>query len=253
MRVQRVRLAAGEMWYLEEGDGESLLFLHGAFATSEAYMPLLTKLSHAYHVIAPIHPGHGKSFGIPRDWKLNNYVSFYENFFADIGFIPRYLIGHSFGGTMALLLASRGTGKQVVVFDAPALPYTMTIAQYASVLNEERQDLLAKRSDLSHTAEAAKVAGSVVESIFFHPNDLLRLMDSGLKYNIASYMKHISIPVDLFWGNNDRVVPVEVGEKLHLEIPSSRLTILPNRGHNYCVTDSEFAYELIQKALHSKY
>jgi pimeloyl-ACP methyl ester carboxylesterase len=251
MTIKSVQMAPGELFYLEGGQGENLLFLHGAFATSEAYIPLLDLLSKKYHVVAPIHPGHGRSFAIPREWKLDNYISFYEDFFAEISFTPKILVGHSFGGTLSLLLSQRGIGKRVIVMDAPGLPYELTLNQYMSVVDEERKDILAKRKDLAQLKEVAAVVKSVAQTVLFHSQDLVHLTALGPKYTITGKLKNILIPVDLFWGREDRIVPVSIGEKIHTEIPASHLTVLPSRGHNYSITDPTFTYQLIIKAINT--
>jgi pimeloyl-ACP methyl ester carboxylesterase len=252
MRLKSVQMAPGEIYYLEGGEGENLLFLHGAFATSEAYIPLLELLATQYHVVAPIHPGHGKSFAIPHEWKLDNYILFYESLFAEISFPPKILIGHSFGGTLALLLSARGVGERAIVMDSPGLPYESTLEQYMSVIDEERKDIFAKRKDMAQLAEVAKVVQSVVQSVFFHSKSLVHITTFGPKYNIASKLKNIRIPVELFWGSDDRLVPVEMGKRIHTQIPASSFTVLAGRGHNYSITDPKFTYELIMKTINSK-
>jgi len=249
METKSVQMAPGGIFYLEGGEGENLLFLHGAFATSEAYIPLLDLLAKHYHVVAPVHPGHGKSFIIPHEWKLENYISFYEDFLAEISFPPKILIGHSFGGTLALLLAARKVGERAIVMDSPGLPYAISLKQYLSVIDEERKDILAKRKDLAQLGEAAKVVRSVVQSVLFHSESLMRITTFGSKYNIAAKLKNIWIPVDLFWGSDDRLVPVGMGKRIHAEIPASHFTVLPDRGHNYSVTDPQFTYEIIMKTI----
>ena len=204
-------------------------------------------LANHYHVIAPIHPGHGKSFAIPHEWKLDNYISFYEDFFAEISFTPKILIGHSFGGTLTLLFAARKVGKRAIIMDSPGLPYELSLKQYMSVIDEERKDILAKRKDLAQLGEVAKVVRSVVQSVLFHSKSLIRITMFGPKYNIVAKLKNIWIPVDLFWGSDDRIVPVEMGKRIHSAIPASHFTVLSGRGHNYSVTDPQFTYEIIIK------
>ena len=249
MSLKSVRLAAGQLYYLEEGIGDTVLFLHGAFATSEAYAPLLTLLSTCYHVVAPIHPGHGKSFSLPKDWKLNDYVSFYESFLADIDFSPRYLIGHSFGGTIALLLAACGIGKHAIVLDAPGLPFQFKLTEYTKALLEETKDVLQKRSDKKQFLDTTKAAGTMFQTAILHPDAFSLFTKHGPKFDIYKELKRIAIPVDILWGEDDRVVPVEVGKQIQQFIPHSHLCVFPHRGHGYPITDPQFTYELIQNVI----
>lgn len=248
--MKSVQLAQGQMFYLEGGLGKNLLFLHGAMATSEAYTPLLDLLASTYHVIAPIHPGHGRTFATPPNgWKPNEYVIFYQDFFADIGFAPEILIGHSFGGTISLLLSAVGIGQKVIVMDAPGLPFSFHPSVYMKALIQEGRDALKARSDLKKMTQTVYAAGTLIETVARHPEDIKILTKLGPKYNIASQVKKITIPVHILWGENDQIVPVELGRRFQNLIPHSKLTVYPGLGHNYSVTDGEFTYRELMKIL----
>lgn len=249
MIVKNVQLAGGQVYYLEAGSGPNLLFLHGAIATSEAYTPLLDLFAEKYHVIAPIHPGHGKSFATPQGWKPRDYTTFYQDFLADIGFIPEILIGHSFGGTLALLLAAVGVGKRIIAMDPPGLPFDFNQAAYMMALSREGRDVLKRRTDLQHMAQTMHAAGTVIETVMKHSDDVGKFMKLGPKYNIASQIKTIKIPVHILWGERDEVVPVNLGSRFQMLIPGSLLTVFPGYGHNYPVTDVEFTYNELTKIL----
>jgi pimeloyl-ACP methyl ester carboxylesterase len=249
MTTKSVQLAQGWMHYMEGGEGENLLFLHGVIATSEAYIPLLELLSRTYHVVAPIHPGHGKTFAIPHGWKLEDYVLCYQDFFADIEFVPDILIGHSFGGMLALVLASRGIGRLVVAMDAPGLTFHFDTMRYMDVLAQEGRDVLKKRSDLRALAQTSRAAGTIIETIVRHPQDISLFVSAGPRYTIAPQVKKITIPTYLLWGENDEIVPVETGRRLEKLIPGARLQVFPGIGHNYSVTDPEFTYKQLSSIL----
>ena len=248
MTTKSVQLAAGWMYYLEGGRGRNLLFLHGGIATAEAYIPLLELLSRTYHVVAPIHPGHGKTFALSHGWKLRDYVLCYQDFFADIGFVPDILIGHSFGGMLALVLASRGTGKMVIAMDPPGLTFRIDSTRYIKALAQEGRDVLRERSDRKQHA-MVKAAGTIMETLIRHPGDISFLTSVGPKYTIASQVKKIGVPTYVLWGENDEIVPVETGRRLEKLIPGARLTVFPGRGHNYSVTDPEFTYKQLASIL----
>jgi pimeloyl-ACP methyl ester carboxylesterase len=249
MTIKSVQLAQGEVYYLEGGEGKNLLFLHGAIATSEAYIPLLDLLARSFHVIAPIHPGHGRSFAIPHEWKLRDYVIFYQDFFADIGFVPEILIGHSFGGTISLLLAAIGIGRKAIIMDAPGLPFTFDTSIYVRALMQEGRDVLKDRSDLQRVAQTIHAAGTLIETIVRHPEDITIFTILGPKYNIAAQVKKITIPVSILWGEKDQIVPVDLGHRFQMLIPNAKLTVYPSLGHNYSVTDGEFTYKELKKIL----
>lgn len=253
MQEKSVRLAEGELFYLEQGQGAELLFLHGAIATSHAYLPLLEFLAKDYHVIAPVHPGHGQSCAIPSDWKLADFVSFYQGLLADINLVPQIIIGHSFGGTLALLLAARGTGGQAVVMDAPCLPFRSTAAEYLKAMTEQVREVMHQRPDLKELSEAAAAAGTLFQTVIRHPEDIPLLFRAGPKLDVSRKLFQIQIPVTIFWGEDDVLVPAEMGRQMQAMVAGSQLRIFPNRGHNYPVTEPEFTYREITKALRGEH
>jgi pimeloyl-ACP methyl ester carboxylesterase len=252
MELKKIRMAEGEISYLEAGTGPDLLFLHGAIATSEGYIPLLRLVAKTYHVIAPIHPGHGQSFSVPKDWKLNDFVRFYQDFLIEISCVPSIILGHSFGGTLALLLAAKGIGKRVIVMDPPGLPFNFEFAQYIKALVIEAKEVIDKRPDLSRTLETAKAAGTLFLTLAHHPDVLFLFAHKGPKFNIHRELHNIVTHVTLFWGERDRVVPLQIGTMMQKIIPNTRMIVFPGLGHNYSVTDPEFTFREIMKAIHNE-
>jgi len=249
MELRRISLAEGEISYFEAGHGPDLLFLHGAIATSEGYIPLLTLLAKTYHVIAPIHPGHGPSFSIPKDWKLVDFIRFYQDFLIEISCTPTVLLGHSFGGTLALLLAAKGMGSQVIVMDSPGLPFQFELSQYVKALIVEAKEMIDKRPDLEQALETTKAAGTLFQTLARHPDVLFLFTNDGPKFNIHRELSRIAVPVTIFWGEQDHVVPVEIGHVMEQIIPHAKLTVFPDLGHNYSVTEPDFTYREIMNVI----
>jgi len=249
MDLKRIRLSEGEIPYIELGHGPDLLFLHGAIATAEAYIPLLTLLGRDYHVVAPIHPGHGTSFSIPRDWKLVDFVRFYQDFLIELTLAPTLLIGHSFGGTMSLLLALKGIGTHVIVMDSPGLPFQFELTQYGKALLNESRDVMKRRPDLKEFLEITKAAGTLLQTTILHPKQISLFVKQGPKMDIYRELKQLTIPVDLLWGELDQVVPLEVGQKMVQFLSRGSLTVFPDKGHNYSVTDPDFTYQELLKVI----
>jgi pimeloyl-ACP methyl ester carboxylesterase len=104
------------MAYLEGGAGPTLLFLHGA-GFIEGYENLLQAFSGNYHIIAPHLPGFGESDSITAEWDLDSYRIFINDFINSLGRRQIILVGHSFGGLIALGLSDNPAVKKIVVFN----------------------------------------------------------------------------------------------------------------------------------------
>ncbi len=217
---------------LEAGDGPTLLFLHGA--SGLAWTPVLEHLSRDWRVVAPEHPGFGRS-QIP-DWMMSvgDLAFFYLDMLAKLDLHDVHLAGHSLGGWVAAEIAIRNTGRlKAMALLAPAGvasdvpfgdiflwgPETNARHQfYDPALSEERlkaQAALDLDIVLQNKAAVARLAWSP------------RLHNPQLPY----WLHRIDIPTLLVWGENDEVIPPACHEAFLREIPDCELVRLPQTGH----------------------
>ena len=91
--------------YIEKGQGEAILLLHSTAAGNKQWRKLIEILSSNYHVIAPNLYGYGatSAWSKPHPQKLADHVSLLERVFVDEPKIN--IIGHSFGGSVAMMAA----------------------------------------------------------------------------------------------------------------------------------------------------
>ncbi|WP_244437622.1 alpha/beta fold hydrolase [Roseivivax isoporae] len=84
-----------------------MLFLHCALAHSGAWKGVAERLSDRIDAVAPDMPGHGRSADWDGTGDLHDVVTGIAGSFLDDGSLgtPVHLVGHSFGGTVALRLA----------------------------------------------------------------------------------------------------------------------------------------------------
>ena len=66
-------------------------------------------------------PGHGQSDEPPTAWGVDEYTRMVEKFCSLNGIAAPVLIGHSFGGRIGLLMASRNPVKRMVLVDAAGI------------------------------------------------------------------------------------------------------------------------------------
>jgi pimeloyl-ACP methyl ester carboxylesterase len=249
MDNKKIELKHGVIPFLEDGSGTPLLFLHGAIATPLAYQPILELLAKRFRVIAPTHPGHGEAFSIFNTWRLIDFVETYREFIQKLDFIPQVIVGHSFGGTLALLLARHFSNASIVVLDAPGLPLRLDISTYIKFMIREADDVIRLRPELATVEKTMNAAGIVVETVIRHPEDIPWLLTHMTSLDITPELSLIRNRVHLLWGADDKIVPSDIGEAMQTFIHRSKLIIFPGRGHIYPVTEAEFTHKEILKAL----
>ena len=91
-------------------------------------------------------------------------------------------------------------------------------------------------------AEMLSATGNILYNSFKHPESISWLETKGTRLNLSALLATIDIPVHLFWGAEDRIIPVSVGEAMKKILPHATLKIFPGKGHAYIATDPEFTY-----------
>jgi len=108
--------------YITIGKGTPLLFLHGGGVSALTYKKNYELLSEKYQVIAPDIPCFGKS-SVPNElWNLKDFANFFSKFVDSLRFDKIILVGHSFGGGIALNLAPKNKKiSKLILVDSAGL------------------------------------------------------------------------------------------------------------------------------------
>ena len=103
-------------YYEQQGSGNPIVFIHGSYASTSTWKKIVQSLAHSHHCILIKLPGHcgmpdPDDFNAPN---INTELAIIESVLAEL--IPQHnqaihLIGHSFGGVVALALALKGSVK----------------------------------------------------------------------------------------------------------------------------------------------
>lgn len=214
-------------------EGDTVLFLHGAGGSN--WSPLLELLAEKHRVIAPEHPGFGRS-QIP-DWMMSvgDLAFFYLDVMKQLDLTNVHLVGHSLGGWTAAEIAIRSTARlKSLSLLAPAGVRSPTVPFgdiflwsweehakhmfYDQKLVEERLRLLATMDQdvqLQNRAAAARLA--------WNP----RLCNPQLPY----WLHRIDVPTLFIWGKNDEICPFDCAQYFVKPIPNVTLDAMDQTGH----------------------
>ena len=108
MTYRRLETREGDRFYREAGVGEPVVFLHCSSGSSGAWAPVMEHLGPGYRLLAPDLLGYGRNAPWPRQAALapDGELPAVEAL-LDVAGQPVHLVGHSYGGTVALSAASR--------------------------------------------------------------------------------------------------------------------------------------------------
>ena len=99
------------------GEGEPILLLHGWGCTGEIFKNIQAVLATAYKTYSFDFPGFGASDEPTEVWGVEEYTRMVEAFVKENGIERPALMGHSFGGRVSIVFASRNEVSRVVLVD----------------------------------------------------------------------------------------------------------------------------------------
>jgi pimeloyl-ACP methyl ester carboxylesterase len=234
------------------GTGEPLLYLHGAGGLM--WDPFLEGLAASHTVYAVYHPGAGEADDLshlPGIWEL---VLFYDELLDALGLDRVTVVGHSFGGMVAVELAAnspRRVGRLVAIApiglwldehpipDIAGIPPTdlpaLVLADPSGPLAEF---LLVPADDPQAQFEAAMRMASVLHFIWPIP-------DKGLDRRIH----RVAAPTLLIWGESDRLVHPAYGDAFAARLRDARLVTVPDAAHLPQLENPEPVAEAVRRFL----
>jgi pimeloyl-ACP methyl ester carboxylesterase len=241
------------------GSGPALLLIHGVGANSTTWEPVHAKLAQRFTVIAPDLLGHGESDKPRADYSLAAFANGMRDLLAALDIDRVTVVGHSFGGGVAMqfayqypqlverivLVSSGGVGKDVsLALRLAALPMgsdALAMLRVPGALPAVRLFGRAVGTVLGSTkfgrdvADIGDLLGNLLEpgALSAFARTLRSVVDGSGQFVTMldrSYLMQ-SMPVQLIWGEEDLVIPVEHARMAHEAMPDSRLEIFEKSGH----------------------
>jgi pimeloyl-ACP methyl ester carboxylesterase len=239
----------------EQGEGAPVLLIHGLGESSYTWHEIAPALAMSRRVILIDLKGFGRSEK-PDDgaYSADDQAALVARFILDRGLEGVSLIGHSFGGTVAIRTALadgiKGTGRvrRVAVIGAPALPRAAARKfdlvnvpvipdALASALSPEAMArLLLSEAMGGREVTEADVEGyaapyreeGAMQAFFATARSIVAEKDAPA---LAKRYKALDLPALLVWCRKDPIVPLRSGRELVAALPNARLTVLDGCHH----------------------
>jgi pimeloyl-ACP methyl ester carboxylesterase len=217
---------------LTAGEGEPLVFLHGA-GTALGFDSLLP-LAERRRLIVPNHPGFGASADDPSIDHFSDYVLHYLDLFDHLGLDELALAGHSMGGHLAssiALLQPHRVSRLVL-----AAPFGLWVREHPtvdffSIPDEEVVPMLTADPSIFSGIEMPPtpefLAARYRESTSFARVAWKRPYDPKL----VKWLHRLTMPALVVWGDADSLIPVEQAAIWAAALPNAETKILPGVGH----------------------
>lgn len=228
--------------YIVEGEGDNVLILHGWGANIETIMPIFNILKQTHRVYAMDLPGFGKSHVPEEVFGSFHYADIVKEFIDKMEIDKLSLIGHSFGGKIAIILSSRFPKliDKVVLIDSAGLIPKRTMKYHLKVKGFKILKKLYKTLIFWETDEKKmeKLYGRFGSDDYQSSSGIMRkILVRVVNENLKPILKDIKAPTLIIWGSNDDATPLYQGKIMEKEIKDSGLVIFQGAGHYSYIDD----------------
>ena len=220
--------------YHVSGKGRNVVLLHGWGAKISSFEPIHQYLDKSCRVYSIDFPGFGQSDPPPIPWGTAEYTEVVQQLMHALEIDNPILIGHSFGGRVAIRLALMEPIHKLILVDSagikPKRPLKYYLKVYSYKLLKKLADLPFLKSYLKNTVEAIKnKAGS---KDYQNASGVMRAtLVKVVNEDLTALLPQISVPTLLMWGEHDQATPVSDGKLMEQLIPDAGLVVLKNAGH----------------------
>lgn len=218
--------------FIEEGEGETLLLLHGLFGALSNFKDLVEHFRTQYKVVVPILPLFDLDIFHTSVGGLEKYV---QKFVEARGYDHIHLLGNSLGGHVAL----------VHILKHPERIKSLTLTGSSGLFENGMGDSYPKRGDYEYIKKKTQLTfydpetatKELVDEVFEITNNrikvikIIALAKSAIRNNLGEELNQIKQPTCLIWGNNDTITPPFVGKEFNRLIPNSELHFVDKCGH----------------------
>ena len=213
--------------YIQYGEGKDILLLHGWGQNIEMMKPLGDCFSDRFKITIIDLPGFGQSDEPSVPWTIDDYELLIEEFIEKLKIKKPIVIGHSFGGRLAIRYCARNPISKLVLFGSPciriqeSLPFTVRVLKCLKKvpgLNSIGEHMKKYIGSRDYKAASPIMRQTLVEVV---------------NEDLSKYAREIEEPTLLIWGNNDTEAPVKEAKELEKIMIDAALIILPGTHYAY--------------------
>ncbi len=218
--------------YIEEGEGEVLLLLHGLMGALSNWTDVVQEFKKDYRVIIPLLP----LYDLPLlTTGVKTLAKFVHKFVKYKKLKNITVLGNSLGGHVGLIytLNHQDEVKALVLTGSSGL-YENAFG--GSFPRRESYDFIKEKVEFTFY-DPATATKELVDEVYQIVNDrikvikILAMAKSAIRHNMSKDIHKIKVPVCLIWGKDDKITPPEVAVEFNQLLPDSELNWVDLCGH----------------------
>jgi len=210
---------------------KTLIILHGWGSSKEKWEKVKEILEKkGVKVFVPDLPGFKEE--LEQVWRLDDFVGWVENFIEKHRISVFFLLGHSFGGRVAIKFAFKHPEKLkglILVSAAGLRPKSIWLSLIASISSFFK---------IFSFLPGYETLRKIFYKFILRKTDYFKLKGKMketfkeiIKEDLTPYLSQIKVPTLILWGEKDKITPLRDGLLMKEKIENSELKILPKVGH----------------------
>lgn len=203
----------------------TIVLLHGWGQNTEMMEPLVKNLIDKINIVNIDLPGFGKSEEPKEVWTIDDYVLCVNKLLTNLKVTNPILIGHSFGGRIAISYASKYQTNKLVLCSSP---FMVRITKQSLKVR-----ILKKLKNVPVLNKLENVAKKMIGSTDYKNASVMmrNILVNTVNTSLEEEVKKISCSTILIWGELDNDVTVEEGKKLESLLLDGALIVYPGSSH----------------------
>jgi len=228
------------------GSGSSVVLLHGWGSSSENFRFLESFLASHFHIFNLDLPGFGGSAMLQSAWSLHDYVELVKGFLTKLTITDSAIIGHSFGGRIAICLGAQGMASKLILTGSAGIRPQRNLFYYIKVYSYKFAKFFLNLAPQNLRPILLEKLQQRFGSTDYRsaPPVLRQTLVKVVNEDLTTLLSEIKVPSLLLWGENDLDTPLYQAKVMEQKIPDAGLVLIKNAGH-FCFLDKPTEFNLI--------
>lgn len=229
----------------KKSNNKTLVFLHGWGVDSQLWFKIIPELTDKNYSLYFLDlPGFGHSQVPSTTYSIDDYKKIIYEFVKKMGLKNINLIGHSFGGSIAIKLASENPIflNKLVLVNAAGIRHSSIQKNVKTTLAKIISPLFSPSFMQPIRIKFYQLIGSEYLSI----PAMSRIFTLVVSENLMPLLSRINILTLIVSGDKDKITPVAQAQEMNKKIKKSRLVVLSAGHFSFIDQTKRFAEELIK-------
>lgn len=213
--------------YIQYGEGKDVLLLHGWGQNIQMMKPIGDNLCSNHRITIIDFPGFGESDEPSTPWTIDDYSLLIENLVRELNIRKPIVMGHSFGGRVAIHFSANNPIEKLVLFGSPCIRENKKLPLSTRILKKLKtlpgMDKLGEEMKKYIGSRDYKAASPIMRQTLVNV----------INEDLSSYARKIEEPTLLIWGEVDTEAPVDDARELEKIMTDAALIILHGTHYAY--------------------